>query len=100
MHKNLLNILAGDARLSTRWLFGLLLALPALMKIPAVTDFVKPLLTAHPQIAMLVASLIAIGTLLHNPQVLDVLQTQIEPLTTTQSAAAAPVVDDSQKATK
>jgi hypothetical protein len=98
MRENLVNILTGKAKSSTKWLFSLLLGLPVLMQIPAFEKFVAPLLSAHPKVATFVGSLVAIGTLLHDPKVRSILGI-VQETTITQSST---VVTDgsSQSITK
>lgn len=58
---------------STKKLFGLVVTAGALFQIPAVHDFLLAQVHNHPHLAGVAATLTGIFTLLHNPQVQDVL---------------------------
>ena len=73
MKQNLLALIKGEVKVSTKVLFGLFLALPLLMQNDASKNFVTPILSMHPKIAAAVGSLVSISVLLHNPQVQTIL---------------------------
>lgn len=83
MKESMMELITGKAKASTKALLALFMALPFLMQIDAVKNFVTPLLLAHPKISTAVGSLTSIALLLHNPQVQRVLGiTTVETSTT------------------
>jgi hypothetical protein len=73
MKHNFVAVITGKAKASTRWLFGLFLALPLLMQNDAFKNLVTPLLAAHPKAASAFGSITALALLLHDPKVQQVL---------------------------
>lgn len=73
MKQGLVAVISGKAKSSTRWLFGLFLALPFLMQMDAFKNLVTPLFAAHPKVSSAFGSLTALALLLHNPTVQQVL---------------------------
>jgi hypothetical protein len=73
MKRNLVAIITGKAKASTKWLFGAIVSFGGLMQIDAVKNFVTPLVAKHPKISAIVVCLTTIGTLLHDPRVQQVL---------------------------
>jgi hypothetical protein len=69
---NLIAIIQGKAKTSTKWLLGAIVSFATLMQIDAVKNLVTPLVAHHPKVSSIIAALIAIGTLLHNPTVQQV----------------------------
>lgn len=60
-------------KVSTKSLMGLVVSAGALFQVPAVHDFMIAQAENHPHILGIIASLTAACTLLHNPQVEDIL---------------------------
>lgn len=58
---------------STKKLMGLVVTAGTLFQVPAVHDFILSQVHDHPHISGIVATLTGIFTLLHNPQVEEVL---------------------------
>jgi hypothetical protein len=73
MTHNLIAVITGKAKVSTKALIGMLLTFGSLMQIPAVNSFVAPLIAHHPHIASIIGTLLGIYAVLHNPQVQQVL---------------------------
>jgi hypothetical protein len=58
---------------STKAILGIIVLIVSLLQIDQVQAMVAPLVGAYPKLAALIAGLISIGTLLHNPKVRELL---------------------------
>jgi hypothetical protein len=60
-------------RISTKALFSVFLTFGGLMQIPAVSQFVLQAVSHHPHVGSTIATLVTLYSLLHNPQVRELL---------------------------